>query len=159
MRTGSVIPIGEEVFRPYGKYYNMKNGEVLKTDWYQICTTKETAVSRPLKLGITVCKNEKVFLIDSMERHLSSEEVQFAGAEQIILSVADSDPWQNPKEEDVVSFLLSPGDVVVLNRGIWHDACHCIGGKAMYYFLSDTNGEPSETAWLPVVPEPVRVEL
>jgi hypothetical protein len=53
---------------------------------------------------------------------------------------------------------LEPGDLVVLRRGIWHDACHCVGEKAMYYFLSLTNGAPEETAWLPVLPEPVMVE-
>lgn len=159
MKKGCVVPVNEENFRPYGSYYHVTQGESCSGDWYRMFTTKDVVVERPLKFGITQCDNGKTFLVDSMERHLSSEEVQFAGSAPIILSVADSDPWGNPREEDVASFLLSPGDVVVLKRGIWHDACHSAERKTMYFFLSYTNGEPSETAWLPVLPEPVKIEL
>lgn len=159
MKKGNVQPVSEESFRPYGRYYKATEGKHTCFGEYESFLTNEEAVPCPLKFGITVCDNEKSFLVDSMERHLSSEEVQFTTDKPIILSVADSDPWGNPKEEDIASFLLEPGDVVVLNRGIWHDACHSTGEKTMYYFLSHTNGEPSETAWLPVTPEPVCIEL
>lgn len=159
MKKGNVQKIGEEAFRPYGRYYRITKGTHTVSENYQSYITDDSVVSRPLKFGITVCDNAKEFLVDSMERHLSSEEVQFTSDKPIILSVADSDPWENPKAEDVVSFLLEPGDVVVLNRGIWHDACHSTGEKTMYYFLSYTNGEPSETEWLAVTPNPVCIEL
>ena len=56
-------------------------------------------------------------------------------------------------------YFLNPGDAIVLKKGIWHDACHCVDGETMYFFLSYTNGEPSETTWLSVVPDPVSVDL
>ena len=152
------IPIREGDFHPYGQYYRITEGQRAEGPWYESFMTEEAVVSRPLKLGITVCENGHTFSVDSMERHLSSEEIQFPGDRLIILSVAASDPAGNPQAEDVRSFLLEPGDLVVLRRGIWHDACHCVGEKAMYYFLSLTNGAPEETAWLPVLPEPVMVE-
>ncbi|HIY02311.1 MAG TPA: hypothetical protein IAA26_10765 [Candidatus Blautia faecipullorum] len=159
MKNGSICRIGKEVFRPYGEYYNIKEDNEISSKSYHAYQTATDIITRPLKLGITKCSNEKSFVIDSMERHLSSEEVQIVGNKPIILSVADSDPSGNPRTEDVVSFLLQPGDVIVLKPGIWHDACHSTGGETMYYFLSLTNGEPSETAWLSVKPDPVSVEL
>ena len=159
MKKGTVQPISKEAFAPYGEYYNLKEGQNIQTELYLKYKTKEYIVGKPLKFGITVCKNEKSFVVDSMERHLSSEEVQFAGSKPIILSVADSDPCGNPKEDDVASFLLNPGDAIVLKKGIWHDACHSVDGETMYFFLSYTHGEPSETTWLSVVADPVSVDL
>ena len=159
MKKGTVQPISKEAFAPYGEYYNLQEEQNIQKELFLKYKTKEYIVGKPLKFGITVCKNEKSFVVDSMERHLSSEEVQFAGSKPIILSVADSDPWGNPKEDDVASFLLNPGDAIVLKKGIWHDACHCVDGETMYFFLSYTNGEPSETTWLSVVPDPVSVDL
>jgi hypothetical protein len=54
---------------------------------------------------------------------------------------------------------MEPGDLVVLKPGVWHDACHAADKHAMYFFLSYSNGDPSETAWIAVSPAPVRVRL
>lgn len=75
-----------------------------------------------------------------MERHMSTEEVLFAGDKPIILSIANSDPYGMPQAKDVVSLLMEPGDLVVRKRGIWHDACHAVEGHAQYYFLTYSNG-------------------
>ena len=54
---------------------------------------------------------------------------------------------------------LEPGDLVVMKRGIWHDACHAAEGTAQYYFLSHSDSDPDETAWKAVQPAPVQVAL
>ena len=41
---------------------------------------------------MTVCENGGTFPVDTMERHLSTEEILFAGDKPIVLSVAGSDP-------------------------------------------------------------------
>lgn len=54
---------------------------------------------------------------------------------------------------------MEPGDLVVMKRGIWHDACHAVEGHAQYYFLSYSNGDPDETAWKQIQPAAVQVAL
>ena len=49
--------------------------------------------------------------------------------------------------------------LVVMKRGIWHDACHAVEGHAQYYFLSYSNGDPDETAWKQIQPAAVQVAL
>ena len=83
----------------------------------------------------------------------------FAQSETPETIVTVGDPAAAPRAEDVVSLRMEPGDLVVLKRGIWHDACHAVEGSAMYYFLSYSSPEPGETAWIPVTPAPVRVQL
>ena len=157
MIKGKIVSIKDADFTPYGRYFDLRKERVTVTDKYEAYMSVDPPVERPLRFGITVCENGDEFNVDSMERHMSTEEVLFAGAKPIVLSLAASDPMAAPKAEDVVSFLMEPGDLVVLNRGIWHDACHAMEDKTMYYFLSYSNGDPSETAWIDVVPEPVTV--
>ena len=157
--TGKVISIKEADFTPYGRYFNLKKERCVITERYEAYMTVDPPVTRPLKFGITECSNGQVFSVDSMERHLSTEEVLFTGDRPIILSLADSDPQGEPAAEDVVSFLMEPGDLVVLKKGIWHDACHSAGGRARYYFLANNNGDPDEITWHDVVPGQVDIDL
>ena len=74
------------------------------------------------------------------------------------ISSPDSDPENAPKAGDVKAFILKPGDLAVLAKGIWHDANHGIDKDTMYYFMA-TNKAPDsrETEWVRVSPEPVHV--
>ena len=48
-----------------------------------------------------------------------------------------------PSETEAV--ILLPGEVIVLNKGIWHDACHGINKSVRYYWLDEEyEGEPTE---------------
>ena len=159
MEATKPISIKDFDFSPYGRYFNLRNERGVKTDKYEAYMTVDAPVERPLRFGITVCENGAAFEVDSMERHMSTEEVLFAGDKPIILSIADSSSDEAPRAEAVVSLLMEPCDLVVLKRGIWHDACHAVNGSAMYYFLSNSNGDPKETEWLPIFPEAVSVSL
>ena len=159
MEETKPISIRNFDFSPYGRYFDLRNERGVKTDKYEAYMTVDAPVERPLRFGITVCENGDTFVVDSMERHMSTEEVLFAGDKPIVLSIANSSPDEAPRAEDVVSLLMEPCDLVVLKRGVWHDACHAVHGSAMYYFLSKSNGDPQETAWLPVVPEAVSIRL
>ena len=69
-----------------------------------------------------------------MERHMSTEEVLFAGDKPIILSIANSDPYGMPQAKDVVSLLMEPGDLVVMKRGIWPRRLSCRRGPRAVLF-------------------------
>ncbi len=159
MTTTTPVSIKDFDFTPYGRYWDLKQERGVRTEKYEAYMTVDPPMERPLRFGMTTCENGPAFDVDSMERHLSTEEILFAGDKPIILSIAASDPAAAPRAEDVVSLRMEPGDLVVLKRGIWHDACHAVEGSAMYYFLSYSSPEPGETAWIPVTPAPVRVQL
>ena len=153
------VSIKDFDFTPYGRYWDLHRERGVTTEKYSAFMTVDPPVERPLRFGLTVCENGSSFEVDSMERHLSTEEVLFAGDKPIILSVAASDPAGLPQAEDVVSLLMEPGDLVVMKPGIWHDACHAVEQSAQYYFLSYSSGDPDEIAWKPVQPAPVPVKL
>lgn len=159
MSQNRIYSLKEFDFSPYGEYYDLRQMSPQKRkDWVSYLSG-DPIMKRPLRFGMTRATNGPHFLVDSMERHLSTEEIQFAGDSPIILSICDSDPMQPPKADRVISFRLEPGEVIVLKRGIWHDACHAVNGYAQYYFLSYSAPDPDETRWRPVEPEPLEYDL
>ena len=156
MKTIQAQPITKENFKPFGMYYNLYEFEAIETPDFKCNITPEPIVNAPMHLGVTMCHAGDFDSI-SMERHFLTEEPQFCADGPMVLTVANSDPEQNPKEEDVRAFLMQPGDVAVLAKGIWHDANHAVDQDTMYYFLAENSDDPRETEWVAVQPEPVHV--
>jgi ureidoglycolate lyase len=52
--------------------------------------------------------------------------------------------------------MIQPGEVIVLNKGIWHDACHGIHKSVRYYWLAEEyEGEPTE--WVDIYGGPIEL--
>ncbi len=157
MRQIKAVPITKEGFAPFGRYYNLYEGRSTKTEDFEAYMLNELHVDEPMNFGITICKAGDFDSV-SMERHFLTEEPQFCGDGTMVLTVANTDPEHYPAAEDVQAFILKPGDLAVLAKGIWHDANHGIEKDTMYYFMA-TNKAPDsrETEWIEIKPEPVRV--
>lgn len=159
MRKVKAIPITKEAFAPYGQYYNLLELPAVEAEGFRCHVTKEVINDNPMNFGFTLCKGNGDFQSVSMERHFLTMEPQFCGDGDMVLTVADSDPEICPREEDVVAFLMKPGDVAVLNRGIWHDANHGVDKDTLYYFLAENSTDPRETEFVSIEPEAVLIEV
>ena len=83
---------------------------------------------------------------------------RISGDDEMVLTVADSDPEGAPRSRDVRAFIMRPGDAVVLGRGIWHDANHGLHRDTTYFFLiPQRDFVASEVKWTEIVPEAVPV--
>lgn len=163
MKTIKAVPITKENFAPFGRYYNLYEERGTKTEDFEAYMVRELHVDEPMNLGITFVKgpNENgTYQSVSMERHFLTEEPQFCGDADMVLTVADSDPELPPREEDVRAFLMRPGDLAVMAKGIWHDANHGAKGDTYYYFMA-TNKQPNsrETEWISIAGGPVTVQV
>lgn len=148
----------EENFAPYGQYLSMYEGQIKRHGQQVLHFADGLPIDQPMKMGMVMIENEPRFLVKRMERHLTTPEVIFSAGEPIVLSLADSDPLGQPKAEDVVSFILNQGDLVVINAGIWHDACHSCGGSAKYYYFAHGTGTADEITWHSLHQGPVLVD-
>ena len=158
MKTIQAVPITEENFKPFGKYYNLYGYPTIETSDFRCNITPNVIINTPMRLGITHCLAGDFDSV-SMERHFLTEEAQFCGDGLMVLTVANSDPEKHPNEEDVRAFVMRPGDVAVLDKGIWHDANHGVDQDTTYYFLAQNSVDPRETEWVPVQPAPVHVTV
>ena len=78
------IPIKTFDFSPYGRYWDLRRERCVKAETYEAYMTVDPPMERPLRFGMTVCENGGTFPVDTMERHLSTEEILFAGDKPIV---------------------------------------------------------------------------
>lgn len=146
-----------ENFKPYGRYFQIRQGKGRTgTGGWEAWMTPEDLIDDVANFGITSVSGGD-FAVDSMESHPRTQEALFPGNAPIVLAVADTDPKaKGAKPEDIRAFILEPGTVAILNRGIWHDACRRAGeGECYYYFLAHSL-DPA--VFIPVDGEAVQVE-
>lgn len=149
MREIRPVALDELDFTPFGRWYDLRTPSGAP-GWED-----GTALERDYRYGMTRTGGGS-FSCRSMERHRSTEEVLFTSEGAMVLALAASDPMGAPRAEDVIAVRVEPGQVVVLARGVWHDACRCAEERSICYsFLANNNGEASELRWIEVVPDPV----
>lgn len=156
--------LSREQFSRFGKFYDLSKELSQGTGDWMAAITHKALIAAPLLLGITSVKSGD-FVSVRMERHVLSEEILLCANDDMVLTVADSDPEGVPLTEDVRSFFMRKGQIVLLNRGIWHDANHGVEKDVIYYFLTtDFSGKElapytlrREIEWVPISPGQVSV--
>ena len=103
MKTIKAERITKDNFAPYGRYYNVFEERKTESEDFTAYMLKELHTDEPMNFGITICKAGDFDSI-SMERHFLTEEPQFCGDGDMVLTVADSDPENHPEAEDVKAF-------------------------------------------------------
>lgn len=141
-------------FAPFGRCYNMYNARSgvshTRGEAFEDHMTLDALVDTRVHLGLTVGSAAPCAL-RSMEKHSHTQEAILCMAEPLILCVAESEGDAPPRAEDVRAFLLQPGDVAVIEREVWHDACHGLGRDVAYYWLAMAGETPA--IWEKVVGE------
>ena len=144
-------------FAAYGRYYNLRGEDGARLADGRTFVSRQRISGEPLKIGATAVAGGP-FVSSKMERHTLSEELLICGDDEMVLTVADSDPEGAPRSRDVRAFIMRPGDAVVLGRGIWHDANHGLHRDTTYFFLiPQRDFVASEVKWTEIVPEAVPV--
>lgn len=90
-----------------------------------------------------------------MERHPRTEEALFCAAQPIVLAVAQGGEGAAPVAEAIEAFTIYPGQVAVMNRGVWHDACRGLTGPTPYYWMAICGLGPDP--WVEIGGGPVEV--
>jgi len=107
-------------------------------------------------LGLTIGSAEPL-RVDAMERHLHTKEALFCAGAPVVVAVADT-AGDVPHADDVRAFVIEPGDVVILDEGIWHTACHGLGAPTPYYWLATADDSIADV-WAPVTGGPLEVDV
>ncbi len=91
-----------------------------------------------------------------MERHPRTEEALFCAGAPIVLAVAPPGEAPAPQAGSLQAFVLQPGQVAVMSRGVWHDACRGLAGPTPYHWMAICGLGPDP--WVAVEGGPVRVQ-
>jgi ureidoglycolate lyase len=152
-------PVSDIDFNKYGKYYNMKSGseEIVRTigEGFEDGYTKLPLLDSLASLGLTngtqlPCK------VQLMERHLHTQEALFSLKSPFVVAIANSGDSEQPLASDIISILVQPGEVIVLDKGIWHDACHGINHSVEYFWMAAVKGDGSNQ-WIDIKEGPIEL--
>ena len=137
--TKSII-LNEEEFSPYGRiltvHSNFKPNRI-GSHWKSYSTSGRFKDIIKFSICAVEIQNQNA-IIHEMERHLNYEELIMSGRSTIYLPVAVSkninNPQETPKAENVKVFRLCAGEIIILNKGVWHAACYSLTEKSIYFF-------------------------
>lgn len=154
-------------FETYGKVIDIPNTPPPKVGegwdcWNYIAMMD---VSVPIGMGLVNTK-ERELLVDSMERHVSREELLIPLDKEIIQPVAISrdinDPNEKPDASMVMCFRIKPGQGIIINKGVWHSPAYPVSGDTTYLFAiekkPDKFGDEMVNPWVNFI-EDVRIKM
>jgi ureidoglycolate lyase len=155
-----------EAFAPFGAFYPMSGTSanprargLARSEGigWKDCRTESPLIDLPGSLGVTR-GGAAPYDATHMERHMNTQEALFCMQEPVILAVAPATSGDRPQARDIRVFVIQPGEVVMLERGVWHDACRGIGRDATYYWFAACNDDGPVT-WMEIEGGPVHVEV
>ena len=130
----AAAPATAESFMRYGVYRQLTSEAGLQGDGWEVWMTEEVCLEGPARFGICFTSGAP-YQVEQLTRYENSKTLIMCGDRSLVLTVADSQA-QEPRSDDIRSFLINPGDIVLLNEGIWHDFGHGADGSAYCYFLA-----------------------
>ena len=157
--TLRAIPLTAEAFAPFGRVFDLTGipGEgvmPMPGEGWRDSYTLAPLIDGPAHLGMTQGPSAP-WDCRLMERHPRTEEALFCAGTAIVLAVAPAGPAPAPLAQTLRAFLIRPGQVAVMNRGVWHDACRGHQAPTPYYWMATCGLGPDP--WVQVSGGPVRV--
>ncbi len=152
--TVMAAPADEKRVAPFGRYLSLTGQtgttkETVTGGWVNVATTFPVLES-PATIGRTRA-GVAPFVCTAMERHRGTREVIVCLKGTLVLAVAPPSTAKAPAARDVTALALSEGDVVVLDPGVWHDACRGVGTGADYLWIATSGVSPVEDRrWVPL---------
>lgn len=154
-------PVTAENFARYGRVYDLADDADPNVIWTQGDGWADGFTGLPLidgsgHLGMTR-GGSAPWPCTAMERHPETEEALFCAGEPIVLAVAAASEADAPHRDDIEAFVIAPGQVVVMHRNVWHDACRGATRPTPYYWMAICG--LGESPWIPVAGGPRQVEV
>ncbi|MDR1622242.1 MAG: hypothetical protein LBS00_07695 [Synergistaceae bacterium] len=153
------IDIGKMDFSPFGEHRRLIEArDVFKTDFYTCYVDFTRFLSGDWMIGYVESGLLPEYCV-KMEKHKRDQSLMICGDFPMILPLAPagnpSDLDEAPQADKVSAAILYPGDVALLNPGVWHDACYGLENGVRYYFLSKVHD--TDIVVKTLAPGPVRI--
>lgn len=157
MREIEVIRASEGECRPYGKFTRLMDNECFTGDGWECWMTEELCMDHGAKVSICHSDSVQPYVLSAMKRCENSQTLVICGCESMIIALTEDGGYGKPVSEKVRAYGMEPGEILLLNPGVWHDICRGTDKPIDYYTLSlDEN--PAET-FTELEGEAVRVVL
>lgn len=155
-KTVKPLPLTVESFAPFGRVLeNLPHAPTKDGDGWSCHSPIDFMITdAPLGVGIVYCSAAPA--IDSLERHVSREELLWATTEDLVmladLPVHLGDPDAKPVFETARAFHIRAGQAMIINRGTWHSPAFAVSGESKYFFLVERKADlvdQDSAPWIP----------
>jgi ureidoglycolate lyase len=157
IKTVKIEDLTAEGFSRYGKVVEIPNYGPPKTGegwdcWNYIAMMDVTV---PIGFGLVTTRVRDP-IVDSMERHVSREELLLPLGVDIIQPVAMCqdihDPDERPDPDTVRCFRIRPGQGIIIGKGVWHSPAYPYQTDTTYLFAiekkPDLFGDEMVNPWV-----------
>ena len=157
--TVTAVDIDKIDFSPFGEHRRLTEvRDVFETERYTCYVDFSRFLSGDWMIGY-VRSGLLPEYCSKMEKHKRDQSLMVCGDFPMVLPLAPAgdpmDPEELPQADSVFAVVLYPGDVALLNPGVWHDACYGIRSEVRYHFLSKVYD--TDILVKPISPGPVRI--
>lgn len=150
-------------FSPYGRFLSCsgKGKPVLETGYSECWSNEYTLPLGEMRFGFEQVRFRNNVKIREMEQHRESKEIVICGDKPVVISLCiprnKEDREEKPYAEDIVSLILRPGDVIVLDEYIWHTGCMPLINDTFYLFAYRARDE--ELYWVPIEYDSIELDF
>lgn len=140
MTTIQPLRIMPERFRPYGRVVQAPSSVPTAADdtfafWSDLANYH---IEGDTEIGLCTVFRRENARVTWMERHGRTPELLIPIDVPFILPVVQT----GAADKAVEAFQVNPGEAVVIERGVWHSACHPFGRDRATYFVIFRRGTP-----------------
>lgn len=151
----SATPADDGTVAPFGRYLSLggpttDTKETISRGRWVNLSSRIPVLESPATIGRTRA-GVVPFVCTAMERHRGTCEVIVCLKGSLVLAATPPGPSDAPLADQVTALAMYEGDVVVLDAGVWHDACRGIDGAADYLWIATSGVSPIEDRrWVPL---------
>ena len=125
----------------YGTFVRLTESESFTGDGWECWMTEELCMSHEARL--TACHSDSVqpYVLETMTHTMDSQRLLVCTENPMIVAVAEKTE-DAPQTEKVEAFVLEPGEIFVIQPGVWYDICRGTEQPVDYYILGKTGENP-----------------
>jgi ureidoglycolate hydrolase len=137
--------ITEDNFKKFGKVVKSPKGEpTAQADDFKFWSNiANYAIDGSTEIGICTVYKQPMNLINGMERHLQTPEILIPIDAPFVLPLLK----EGDSEEAAEAFQVNIGEVVVIDKAVWHGACLPVGKEESSYFVIFRKDTPNEDVY------------
>ncbi len=143
-------PITPENFKKFGQIVTSPKSEPTSqaVDYKFWSDLAHYLVNGETEIGLCTVYQQPTTEISGMERHTRTPEILIPiDAPFVVPLLRDDDP-----AEQTTAFQVNIGEVVVIDKGVWHGACLPVGKKESSYFVIFRRNTPHEDVEKKAIP-------
>lgn len=125
---------------PYGTFTRLTDYETFRGEGWECWMTEGLCMDQPGKLSQCYCEETLPFTLKKMYRS-PGQKLLVCSLQNMVVTVAPRNDGMKPEETEIKAFVMKPGEILLLQSGVWYDICRGVDEPAEYYELSFSDEE------------------